>query len=152
MPEKTKDPNKKPGISTLLKPYKGLLFTLILFALFSNSVTLWLPKIIGHGIDDYGHSVFMKTHFDVNPTLIKFSVAIIFVFIFSYLQSIIQTYASEKVARDMRARLSFKISQQSSTAPGLSSPAAQKVWAHRLRTSSPAWDLIWCSWRAERNP
>jgi ATP-binding cassette subfamily B protein len=116
MPEKTKDPNKKPGISSLLKPYKGLLFTLILFALFSNSVTLWLPKIIGHGIDDYGRSVFTKIHFDINPTLIKFSAAIVFVFIFSYLQSIIQTYASEMVARDLRTRLSFKISQQSSTA------------------------------------
>jgi ATP-binding cassette subfamily B protein len=116
MPEKTKQQDKKPGIFTLLKPYKGLLFTLILFALFSNSVTLWLPKIIGHGIDDYGRSVFTKIHFDVNPTLIKFSAAIAFVFIFSYLQSIIQTYASERVARDLRARLSFKISQQSSTA------------------------------------
>ncbi len=116
MPEKTKPQDKKPGIFSLLKPYSGLLSALILFALFSNSVTLWLPKIIGHGIDDYGRSVFMKTHFDINPTLIKFSAAIVFVFIFSYLQSIIQTYASEKVARDLRARLSFKISQQSSTA------------------------------------
>ncbi|HEY4197336.1 MAG TPA: ABC transporter ATP-binding protein [Mucilaginibacter sp.] len=116
MPGKPKDPNKKPGIFSLLKPYSRLLFTLILFALFSNSVTLWLPKIIGHGIDDYGRSVFTKIHFDVNPTLIKFSAAIVFVFIFSYLQSIIQTYASERVARDLRARLSFKISQQSGTA------------------------------------
>ena len=117
MPEKTNQKaEKKPGISSLLKPYKGLLFMLILFALFSNSVNLWLPKIIGHGIDDYGRSVFMKTHFDINPTLIKFSAAIFFIFIFSYLQSIIQTYASEKVARDLRTRLSFKISQQSNVA------------------------------------
>jgi len=118
MPEKNSKlkTEKKPGVFSLLKPYKGLLFTLILFALFSNSINLWLPKIIGHGIDDYGRSVFMKTHFDVNPTLIKFSAAIFFVFIFSYLQSVIQTYASERVARDLRTRLSFKISQQSSTA------------------------------------
>ena len=62
MPEKPKPKTeKKPGISSLLKPYKALLFTLILFAVFSNSVNLWLPKIIGHGIDDYGRSVFMKT-------------------------------------------------------------------------------------------
>src|ERR1700744_319228 len=116
MPEKTKDPNKKPGISSLLKPYKGLLFTLILFALFSNSVTLWLPKIIGHVIASYIHSFITRTHFDVNPILIKFSCAILFIFLFSYIQSIIQTYASEKVARDLRTRLSFKISQQSSVA------------------------------------
>jgi len=47
MPEKTNQKaEKKPGISSLLKPYKGLLFMLILFALFSNSVNLWLPKMI----------------------------------------------------------------------------------------------------------
>ena len=117
MPEKNKpQTDKKPRISSLLKPYRGLLFILVLFALFSNSITLWMPKIIGHGIDDYGRSVFMHTHFDLNPTLIKFVAAIFAVFIFSYLQSIIQTYASEKVARDLRTRLSFKISQQSSAA------------------------------------
>src|SRR3569833_79670 len=116
MPEKNK-PNteKKPGVFSLLKPYTGLLSLLILFALFSNSITLWMPKIIGHGIDDYGRSVSTHTPFDLNPTLIKFSAAIFFVFIFSYLQSIIQTYASEKVARDMRTRLSLKLSEQSST-------------------------------------
>lgn len=117
MPEKPKpQAQKKPGISSLLKPYKGMLFVLILFALFSNSITLWMPKIIGHGIDDYGRSVYLHRHFDLNPTLTKFVAAIVFVFIFSYLQSIIQTYASEKVARDLRTKLSFKISQQSSTA------------------------------------
>jgi ATP-binding cassette subfamily B protein len=115
MPEKNKPQDKKPGIFSLLKPYNGLLSVLILFALISNSITLWMPKIIGHGIDDYGRSVMMHTHFDLNPILIKFVAAIIFVFIFSYLQSIIQTYASEKVARDLRTKLSFKISQQSST-------------------------------------
>jgi len=116
MPEKNKPKTeKKPGVFSLLKPYTGLLSLLILFALFSNSITLWMPKIIGHGIDDYGRSVSTHTPFDLNPTLIKFSAAIFFVFIFSYLQSIIQTYASEKVARDMRTRLSLKISEQSST-------------------------------------
>ena len=115
MPEKNKpETEKKPSIFSLLKPYAGLLLLLILFALFSNSITLWQPKIIGHGIDDYGRSVHLKTHFDINPTLIKYSAAIVFVFVFSYLQSIIQTYASEKVARDLRTKLSFKISQQNS--------------------------------------
>ena len=117
MPEKNKpQTEKKPRISSLLKPYRGLLFILVLFALFSNSITLWMPKIIGHGIDDYGRSVFTHIHFDLNPTLIKFVAAIVAVFIFSYLQSIIQTCASEKVARDLRTKLSFKISLQSSTA------------------------------------
>jgi len=114
MPEKTKDQNKKPGIFSLLKPYSGLVFMLILFAIFSNSASLWLPKIVSHGIDDYIHSLVTRIHFDVNPVLIKFSAAILFIFVFSWLQSIIQTYTSERVARDLRTKLSDKISRQSS--------------------------------------
>lgn len=115
MPPKTDQQKpKKPGIFSLLKPYNGLVFLLILFAIFSNTASLWMPKIISHGIDDYIHSLMTRVPFDVNPTLIKFSAAILFVFLFSYLQSIIQTYTSEKVARDLRSRLSEKISRQSS--------------------------------------
>jgi ATP-binding cassette subfamily B protein len=108
---------KQPGIFSLLKPYSGLVTLLIVFALFSNSASLWLPKIIGHGIDAYIHAHSQnpgkKIDFDLNPTLIKFSLAILFIFVFSWLQSIIQTYTSEKVARDIRTRLSDKISRQS---------------------------------------
>ncbi|MGZ3767627.1 MAG: ABC transporter ATP-binding protein, partial [Mucilaginibacter sp.] len=114
MEEKKEQLPKKPGILSLLAPYRGLVVLLILFAVFSNSVNLWLPKIIGHGIDDFGRSQFTGVHFDLMPTLIKFSSAILVIFIFSWLQSIIQTYTSEKVARDLRTRLSGKISRQSS--------------------------------------
>lgn len=115
MPDKNKPKTeKKPGIFSLLKPYRGLMFLLILFAVFSNSVNLWLPKIISHGIDDYGAYFYHVTKsFDLNPSIVKFSGAILFIFVFSYLQSIIQTYTSEKVARDLRTRLSDKISRQS---------------------------------------
>lgn len=112
MPQQTP---KQPGIFSLLKPYSGLVALLILFALFSNSVNLWLPKIISHGIDDYTRSVIKHAHFNANPVIVEFSLAVLFVFIFSYLQSIIQTYTSERVARDMRTRLSDKISRQSNS-------------------------------------
>ncbi|HEY4327210.1 MAG TPA: ABC transporter ATP-binding protein [Mucilaginibacter sp.] len=105
---------KPPGIFSLLKPYSGLVTLLILFALFSNSINLWLPKIISHGIDDYIRSYVTHSKFDVNPTIIKFSGAVILVFIFALLQTIIQVYTSERVARDMRSKLSYKISKQSS--------------------------------------
>lgn len=117
MPEKNKQKDKKTGIFGLLKPYRGLLALLIIFALISNSVSLWLPKIIGHGIDTYiqayTHSMGKHFDFNLNPVILKFSLAILFIFIFSYLQSIIQTYTSERVARDLRSRLSDKISRQS---------------------------------------
>jgi ATP-binding cassette, subfamily B, bacterial len=117
MPEKFQKRDKKPGIFSLLKPYNGLVILLILFALLSNSLTLWLPKIISHGIDDYGRAFIghlgKPFHFDLVPILIRFSSVILFIFVFSYIQSIIQTYTSEKVARDLRTRLSDKISGQS---------------------------------------
>ena len=85
---------KGPGIFSLLKPYTGLVTMLILFALFSNAVSLWLPKIMQHGIDDYIHSLFTRTHFNINPTLVKFSIAAAGIFIFAYLQTIVQIHVS----------------------------------------------------------
>src|SRR5690606_28703985 len=46
------------------------------------------------------------------PIFIKFSVVVFVIFIFMYLQSILQTYTSERVARDLRTTLSDKISDQ----------------------------------------
>jgi ATP-binding cassette subfamily B protein len=102
------DQPKKPGIFSLLKPYRGLTIFLVIFALFSNGINLLLPKFIGKGIDAYTHH-----HFDARHIIIEFSIAVIAIFVFTYLQSIIQTYASERVARDLRSRLSDKISKQS---------------------------------------
>jgi len=99
---------KKPGIFSLLKPYISLVIFLVIFALFSNSINLLLPKIIANGIDAFTHK-----QFAYKPLITEFTVAVAAIFIFTYLQSIIQTYASEKVARDLRSRLSDKISKQS---------------------------------------
>ncbi len=100
--------NKKPGILHLLKPYLGIVTLLIVFTLFSNGINLLIPKLISKSID-----AFSIGNFSFKPVIIQFSVAVIAIFIFSYLQSIIQTYASEKVARDLRTRLADKISKQS---------------------------------------
>jgi len=104
---KTKEA-KKPGIFSLLGNYRGLILLLILFALLSNGINLLLPKIIANGIDSYTNKTF-----DLKHILFQFSLAIVLVFIFTYLQSIVQTYASERVARDLRTRLSDQISRQS---------------------------------------
>ena len=98
---------RKPGVLSLLKPYSGLVLLLLLFTLLSNAINLWLPKIIANGID-----AFTAGSFVLYPVLVKFSVAILCIFLFTYLQSIIQTYASERVARDLRTELSDKLSVQ----------------------------------------
>jgi ATP-binding cassette subfamily B protein len=107
-PPNTQPGPKPPGILTLLKPYGWLIALLLLFALFSNGINLLLPKLIASGIDAYTHH-----DFNVKRLITQFCIAVGLVFIFGYLQSIIQTYASERVARDLRTRLSDKISRQS---------------------------------------
>src|SRR5260221_11360176 len=98
---------KGPGITSLLTPYRSMIYLLIFFALLSNGVNLVLPRIIASGIDAY------PTHYVLKGILIKFLSAAIIIFIFSYLQSIIQNNTSERVARDLRSRLASKISMQS---------------------------------------
>jgi ATP-binding cassette subfamily B protein len=99
---------KKQSIFGVLKPYSKMVYFLIFFALISNSVNLIIPKLISHSIDN-----FTKGVFDYSHVVTEFMVAALVIFVFTYLQTIIQTYASEKVARDLRTKLSNKISRQS---------------------------------------
>ncbi|HZW70903.1 MAG TPA: ABC transporter ATP-binding protein [Hanamia sp.] len=105
--KRKKPKEKKPGIFKILKPYSGMITLLLLFAFLSNGLNLVIPKIIQFGIDD-----FSKGQLDMAKIITWFSSAAILIFIFTYLQSIIQTFASEKVARDMRKKLALKISEQ----------------------------------------
>ena len=98
----------KPSVFSLLKPYRGMIVLLIVFALLSNLVNLFIPRMIAHAIDTYSQG-----HFILKTIIIEFSIASIIIFIFTYLQSIVQTYASERVAKDVRTQLTAKISRQS---------------------------------------
>jgi len=112
MPERKKATGrpKQPGLSALLKPYRSRISILIIFALVGNVFNLWIPKLIGEGIDDYN-----RGHYNQAGIIIRFAVSALLILLFSYLQSIVQTYASEKVAKDLRQTLANKISQQSFT-------------------------------------
>jgi len=103
-------PGKKPKVNLfeLVLPYKGITFLLLLFALLGNTVNLIIPRLISHCIDN-----FQKGHFDYIKLIAQFSGAAVVIFVFAYLQGITQTYVSERVGRDIRKRLSDKISQQS---------------------------------------
>ena len=106
----TAEKKSKPNVFSLLKPYRGMVAFLVVFALMSNGVNLLLPKIISKGIDS-----FTAGNFEYKNLILEFSIASLIIFVFTYLQSIVQTFASEKVARDLRTRLSDKISRQSYT-------------------------------------
>ena len=98
----------KPNVFSVLKPYRKIIILMVVFALLSNMINLLLPRMIAHGIDS-----FKIGHLALKTIVIEFSVASMGIFVFTYLQSIVQTYASERVARDMRSELSAKISRQS---------------------------------------
>jgi len=99
---------KKPGILHLLKPYRPLILLLLAFTVLSNGINLLIPRIIAQGIDS-----FTAGHFALSPVITRFMIAVLGIFLFAYLQSMLQTYASERVARDLRTRLAAKISGQS---------------------------------------
>jgi len=110
MSEKSKKEPKinKPSVFGVLKPYKLMISGLIIFALLSNSVNLILPKLISRGIDNFSTGIF-----SFQLLIIEFTVAALIILIFTFLQGILQVYASEKVGRDLRTKLADKISRQS---------------------------------------
>ncbi|MCE1199432.1 MAG: ABC transporter ATP-binding protein/permease [Marinilabiliales bacterium] len=67
-----------------------------------------LPRLISKGIDS-----FSKGDFSYGLVVTEFVSAAFFIFLFSFIQGILQTYASEKVALDLRNQLADKISGQS---------------------------------------
>jgi len=99
---------KGPSVFGVLKPYKLIISGLIGFALLSNGVNLVIPQIISRAIDE-----FSKGSFSLQTVVWEFLAASFVIFIFTFLQGILQTYASERVARDLRTRLTDKISRQS---------------------------------------
>lgn len=103
-----KDKSLKPGIFSLLKPYSGIVSLLIIMALLGSAINMLIPKIIAQGIDAYS-----ANRFDMKSVIIEFISAAAAIFVFTFFQNILQTYTSERVARDMRTRLSEKISRQS---------------------------------------
>jgi ATP-binding cassette subfamily B protein len=98
----------KPSIFSLLKPYSGLVIILIIMALLGSGINMLIPKIIARSID-----AFSSNQFSTGSVVFQFLAAGAAIFIFTFLQNIIQTYASERVAKDLRTQLSNKISHQS---------------------------------------
>ncbi len=91
----------------LLKPYAFLISLLVLMTILSNGLNLAVPQIVASAVDS-----FTKGNFVLTTVIIEFFLVALSIFIFTYLQNIVQTYASERVARDLRTDLAAKISVQ----------------------------------------
>lgn len=97
----------QPNLFGLLKPYKFLIASLVVLTVISNALNLAVPKIISSAIDS-----FTKGNFVLSTMIIWFAIVSALIFVFTYAQSMVQTYASERVARDLRTELTAKISVQ----------------------------------------
>lgn len=98
--------NKGPSVFSVVGPYKRMVALLVFFTLAANALNLIVPKIVAHSIDTYIAGTLV-----VNHMLWQFSLAAIGIFLFLYVQSLFQTYTSERVAKDIRTKLSTKISR-----------------------------------------
>ena len=100
----------RPGLFGLLKPYSRMVIILIIMALLGSGINMLIPRIIAHGIDSFTSNLY-----HLESVILQFLGAAISIFVFTFLQNIIQTYASERVGKDLRTKLSNKISRQSYT-------------------------------------
>lgn len=115
MPKKTAAPQASgpprpptAKLMALLRPYRGLIALLVILTIAANSLNLVVPKLISHAIDEW-----TQGHFFLQSIVTQFLVVAVLVFILTYAQTIVQTYASERVAKDLRTRLAAKVSVQS---------------------------------------
>jgi ATP-binding cassette, subfamily B, bacterial len=110
----TKTPGNKPlrpssgGLFLLVKPYKGLVILLVALTILANGLSLAVPKLIARAIDNY-----KQPNFALGPMVAWFLLVCVSVFFLTYLQSLVQTYAAERVARGLRSRLAAKLATQS---------------------------------------
>jgi ATP-binding cassette subfamily B protein len=96
-----------PNLFDLLKPYRGLIAVLIVMTILGNTLNLLVPKIISSAIDTFAQQRLILT-----TVIVELIAVAVGIFVFAYFQALVQTYASERVARDLRTRLVTKISGQ----------------------------------------
>ena len=98
---------KKKNFLSLVKPYWGFLSLILVFSLVVNGLNLWLPKITATAIDSL-----TKDNFEITGVIFLLVGLSITIFIFSVLQSFLQTYLAETVGKDLRTKLIDKIARQ----------------------------------------
>jgi ATP-binding cassette subfamily B protein len=98
---------KMPSLVPLLKPYKGQMLLLVLLTVAGSGVGLLVPLVMQKAVD-----AFVAGRLDLNRQLIELIAIALGTFFFNNLQNVVQTIASERVARDLRTKLADKVSQQ----------------------------------------
>lgn len=107
-----------PSLWPLLKPYKGQMAILVGLTAAGNALNLAVPKVVADAID-----AFTAGRLHLNASLILLIALALGTFFFGNLQNLVQTVASERVARDLRTHLADVVSQQTYAAIESMTPA-----------------------------
>ena len=100
-------PPRPPGLRDALVPYRRTILGLLALTLAGNALNLVMPQLVANAIDGYAAAGLVPPAMARNLGLVALGV-----FVFSYLQGLVQIRASERVARDLRSRLMAKIAEQ----------------------------------------
>lgn len=97
----------KAGLFSVVGPYLGIVTILIIMALAGSAMNLLVPKIIARAIDSYSAGSFKYA-----IVITEFLAAASGIFVFTFLQGVLQTITAERVAKDLRNSLAGKLSDQ----------------------------------------
>lgn len=107
MPKAVSKSPARPTVFALLRRYPVYTFLLVLFTILANGLGLLVPRIIATGMDTF------STLQQVPPFLLwQSGLVVAGVFVFAFAQSVMQSFTSEIIARDLRNELAAKISRQ----------------------------------------
>jgi ATP-binding cassette subfamily B protein len=95
------------GLAALLTPYRGIILLLIVLTLAGNALNLLVPRLIAEAIDSY-----LQQSLLLGAVARDLLLASGGIFALGWLQAVVQTRASERVARDLRTRLVARIATQ----------------------------------------
>lgn len=98
----------KNTLFSLIPRYKLWIGGLLGLSIFGKALSLLLPRMVAGGIDSY-----TSGRFDLVAIALPFLAICATMLISDYILGIIQTFASERVASDLREQLAAKISRQS---------------------------------------
>ncbi len=95
------------SITSVLKRYKGVMALLVFITILGNVLNLVFPKLIAGAVDDY-----VAGGIDWTKISIQFIGLSLVILVLTFLQGVIQSYISEKSAKDIRSDIMEKISNQ----------------------------------------
>jgi len=97
----------RQSLFSLLGPHRRQIILLVILTIAASALGLMVPRLIAQAIDQFDAG-----RLNLTVILIELSALAVGAFVFGNLQNLVQIYASEKVALDLRTRIAGAISQQ----------------------------------------